>query len=218
MMSEPAVKPIVYVVDDDPAMLRALSRLLTLTGHAVQTFASATDFLTQHQPANRGCVLADLRMPGPSGLDLQSALARSGNPLPVVFLTGHGDIPTSVHAMKGGAEDFLTKPPRKEALLAAVERALARDAAAFEQQAHQRELRQRFESLTPREREVLTHVIAGELNKEIAADLGAAEGTIKAHRASIMEKLQAHTPTELGRITQELASFSPKAANHAQAE
>lgn len=212
-MSEPAVKPTVYAVDDDPSILRALSRLLTLTGHAVQTFASATDFLAQHQSMNRGCVVADLRMPGPSGLDLQSALARSGNPLPVVFLTGHGDIPTSVHAMKGGAEDFLTKPPRKEAVLAAVERALARDAAAFEQQAHQRELRQRFESLTPREREVLTHVVAGKLNKEIAADLGAAEGTIKAHRASIMEKLQVHSPTELGRITQELGSFPPKADN-----
>jgi RNA polymerase sigma factor (sigma-70 family) len=212
-MSEPAVKPTVYAVDDDPSILRALSRLLTLTGHAVQTFASATDFLAQHQSMNRGCVVADLRMPGPSGLDLQSALARSGNPLPVVFLTGHGDIPTSVHAMKGGAEDFLTKPPRKEDLLAAVERALARDAAAFEQQAHQRELRQRFESLTPREREVLTHVVAGKLNKEIAADLGAAEGTIKAHRASIMEKLQVHSPTELGRITQELGSFPAKADN-----
>ena len=208
-MGEQTVKPIVYVVDDDPSMLRALSRLLTLTDHAVQTFPSATDFLSQHQPANRGCVVADLRMPGPSGLDLQSALANSGNPLPVVFLTGHGDIPTSVHAMKGGAEDFLTKPPRKEELLAAVARALARDAAAFEQHAHQRELHRRFELLTPREREVLTQVIAGKLNKEIAADLGAAEGTIKAHRASIMEKLQAHSPTELGRITQELG-WSPQ--------
>jgi RNA polymerase sigma factor (sigma-70 family) len=217
-MSESPVKPVVYVVDDDPSTLRALSRLLTLTGHSVETFASATDFLARHQPTNRGCVLADLRMPGPSGLDLQSALARSGSPLPVVFLTAHGDIPTSVHAMKGGAEDFLTKPPRKEILLAAVERALARDAAAFEKQAHQRELRQRFESLTPREREVLTHVIAGKLNKEIAADLGAAEGTIKAHRASIMEKLQAHTPTELGRITHEFGSSSPEAANRAQVE
>jgi FixJ family two-component response regulator len=203
----------VYVVDDDPAILRALSRLLTLTGHAVQTFASATDFLAQHQPANRGCVVADLRMPGPSGLDLQSALVRSGNPLPVVFLTGHGDIPTSVHAMKGGAEDFLTKPPRKEELLAAVARALARDAAAAEKQAHHRELHQRFELLTPREREVLTQVIAGKLNKEIAADLGAAEGTIKAHRASIMDKLWAHSPAELGRITQELGSFSARTDN-----
>ena len=217
-MSEPAVKPTVYAVDDDPSILRALSRLLTLTGHAVQTFASATDFLAQHQSMNRGCVVADLRMPGPSGLDLQSALARSGNSLPVVFLTGHGDIPTSVHAMKDGAEDFLTKPPRKEDLLAAVQRALARDAIASEKHAHQGELRQRFESLTPREREVLTHVVAGKLNKEIAADLGAAEGTIKAHRASIMEKLQAHSPADLGRITHELRSSSPETAHPAQAE
>ncbi len=139
-------------------------------------------------------------------------------PLPIVFLTGHGDIPTSVHAMKAGAEDFLTKPPRKEDLLAAVARALARDAAAFEKDAHQRELHQRFESLTPREREVLTHVVAGKLNKEIAADLGAAESTIKAHRASIMEKLQAHSPAELGRITQELGSSSQETDNRAPAK
>jgi two-component system, LuxR family, response regulator FixJ len=151
--------------------------------------------------------VADLRMPGPSGLDLQSALARSGNPLPVVFLTGHGDIPTSVHAMRGGAEDFLTKPPRKEDLLAAVERALARDAAAFEKQAHQRELHERFQSLTQHEREVLTHVIDGKLNKEIAADLGASERTIKFRRARIMEKMQAQSPAELGRLAQE-AGFS----------
>jgi FixJ family two-component response regulator len=206
--SSPSPPATVYLVDDDPSMLRALSRLLSLTGHAVQTFASATDFLAQHQSTSRGCVVADLRMPGPSGLDLQSALARSGNPLPIVFLTGHGDIPTSVHAMKAGAEDFLTKPPRKEFLLTAVERALARDAVAREQQSYQRELQRRFDLLTPREREVLTQVIAGRLNKEIAADLGAAESTIKAHRASIMEKLQARSPAELGRITQELGSVS----------
>jgi two-component system response regulator FixJ len=206
-MSASVVQAIVYVVDDDASMLRALSRLLTLKGHAVRTFASATEFLAQHQPTDRGCVVADLRMPGPSGLDLQSALARSGNPLPVVFLTGHGDIPTSVHAMRGGAEDFLTKPPRKEDLLAAVERALARDAAAFEKQAHQRELHERFQSLTQHEREVLTHVIDGKLNKEIAADLGASERTIKFRRARIMEKMQAQSPAELGRLAQE-AGFS----------
>ena len=202
-MREPAVQPIVYLADDDASMLRALSRLLTVAGYAVQTFASATAFLAQHEPQNRGCVITDLRMPGPSGLDLQSALARSGNPLPVVFLTGHGDIPTSVHAMKGGAEDFLTKPVRKDDLLTAVKRALARDAAAFAQHTQQRELQQRFASLTPREQEVLTHVMAGELNKEIAAALDATERTIKAHRANIMEKLQAQSPAELGRIAQE---------------
>jgi len=206
-MSQQATNPFVYVVDDDASALRALSRLFTLTDHAVQTFASAADFLAQHQSMNRGCVVADLQMPGISGLELQAALARSGNPLPVIFLTGHGDIPTSVHAMKGGAEDFLTKPPQKEVLLPAVERALARDAAAFEKHAHLRELHHHFQLLTPREREVLTQVIAGKLNKEIAATLGAAEGTIKVHRASIMEKLQVHSPAELGRVAQELDSF-----------
>src|SRR5208283_3225348 len=154
----------VFVVDDDASMLRALSRLLVISGHAVQTFASATDFLARHLPTARGCVVADLRMPGPSGLDLQSVLAHSGNPLPVIFLTGHGDIPTSVHAMKDGAEDFLTKPVRKDDLLAAVKRALARDEETFERRARHGELRRRFELLTPREREVLTHVIAGKLN------------------------------------------------------
>ena len=193
----------VSVVDDDASLLRALSRLLTLAGYTVQTFASAREFLAQHRPQARGCVVADLRMPDVSGLELQAALARSGNPLPVIFLTGHGDIPTSVHAMQRGAEDFLTKPVKKEDLFRAVERALAHDAAAFEQHAHQRELQQQIEMLTAREREVLSQVIAGKLNKEIAASLGAAERTIKAHRASIMEKLQVHSPAELGRIAQE---------------
>jgi FixJ family two-component response regulator len=200
-------RPTVYLVDDDASMLRALSRLLTLAGHAVQGFASATEFLARHQPQNRGCVVADLRMPGVGGLELQSALERSNNPLPVIFLTGHGDIPTSVDAMKHGAEDFLTKPVQKEKLLATVERALANDAAAFAQQAHRRELQRQFALLTAREREVITRVIAGKLNKEIAAELGAAESTIKAHRASIMEKLQVHSPVELGRLTQEYGSL-----------
>jgi FixJ family two-component response regulator len=210
-ISPPAARPIVYVVDDDASMLRALSRLLALAGYTVQAFASATEFLARHRPQNRGCVVADLRMPGVSGLELQSALERSDNPLPVIFLTAHGDIPTSVNAMKHGAEDFLTKPVQKEKLLAAVKRALANDAAAFTQRAHQRELQRQFELLTAREREVITRVIAGKLNKEIAAELGAAEGTIKAHRASIMEKLQVHSPVELGRFAQEFGSLSQPA-------
>jgi FixJ family two-component response regulator len=207
-MNKHATFPVVYVVDDDLSMLRALSRLLTAAGYVVQSFNFATEFLAQHRPENRGCIVTDMRMPVIGGLELQSALLRSGNPLPIIFLTGHGDIPTSVHAMKGGAEDFLTKPVQKEKLLAAVQRALVRDAAAFEQHAHQRELQQHFELLTPREREVLAQITAGKLNKEIAADLGAAESTIKTHRASIMEKLQVQTPAELGRITHELGSIS----------
>ena len=192
-------------------MLRALARLLTLAGYTVQAFASATEFLARHQTQNRGCVVADLRMPVVSGLELQSALARSGNPLPVIFLTAHGDIPTSVHAMKRGAEDFLTKPVKKEKLLAAVQRALSNDAAANAQHAHRRELQRQFELLTERELEVLAQVTVGKLNKEIAAALGTAEGTIKAHRASIMEKLRVQSPAELGRLTQEFGSLSRNA-------
>jgi FixJ family two-component response regulator len=207
-MSRDASRPIVFVVDDNASLLRALSRLLTMAGYAVETFASAPEFLAQHQLQNRGCVIADLRMPVMNGLELQAALARSGNPLPVIFLTGHGDIPTSVQAIKRGAEDFLKKPVQKEKLLAAVNLALANDAAAFELHAHQRELQRHYELLTPREREVLAQIAAGKLNKEIAAGLNAAESTIKAHRASIMEKMQVHSPVELGRLTQELGSLS----------
>jgi FixJ family two-component response regulator len=208
-MSQHAANPVVFVVDDHDSMLRSLTRMLTLAGYAVSPFGSAAEFLARHRADSRGCVIADLRMPVMNGLELQMALARSGNPLPVIFLTGHGDIPTSVHAMKRGAEDFLTKPPQKERLLPAIERALASDAAAFARQAQQRELRRQFELLTPREREVLDQIAAGKLNKQIAADLGAAENTIKAHRANIMEKFQVRSPVELGRITQELASLPP---------
>jgi len=211
MTGTPPVKPTVFVVDDDASMLRALSRLLTLEGYAVQAFPSAPELLASHQPSHRGCVIADLRMLPMNGLELQAALARSRNPLPIIFLTAHGDIPTSVHAMKGGAEDFLTKPVQKEKLLAAVERALATDAASFEQDARRRELQRRFDRLTTREREVLALVTVGKLNKEIAAELGAAESTIKVHRVSIMEKLAAHSPAELGSIAQELGSFSRNA-------
>ena len=142
-------------------------------------------------------------MPGPSGLDLQSALARSENPLPIVFLTGKGDIPTSVQAMRAGAEDFLTKPVRKEVLFAAIERALARDAQEREQRARRRELRARFDTLTPREREVLAHVLSGQLNKQIAGDLDASERTIKVHRANLMAKLQVQSVAELAHLAHE---------------
>ena len=218
MTDMPATVPTVFVVDDDASMLRALSRMLTLAGYAVEAFASAPEFLARHQPSDRGCILADLLMPHMSGLELQAALARSGNPLPVIFLTAHGDIPTSVQAIKGGAEDFLTKPVQKEKLLAAVQRALAQDAATFGQDARRRELQRQFDLLTPREREVLALVITGNLNKEIAAELGAAEGTIKAHRASIMEKFQVHSPVELGRLTQELGSLVRETGHRPQAE
>jgi FixJ family two-component response regulator len=200
------IKKVVRLVDDDASMLTALSRLLELAGYAVQSFASAAAFLEQHRADHRGCIVTDLRMPGMGGLDLQMALARDGNPLPIIFVTGYGDIATSVHAMRRGAEDFLTKPVRKADLLASVERALALDAIQFGQRAHQYELKQHFATLTAREREVLAQVIAGKLNKEIAAALGAAETTIKTHRASIMRKLQVQSPAELGRITEQLGA------------
>jgi FixJ family two-component response regulator len=143
-------------------------------------------------------------MPGQSGRDLQSVLATAENPLPVIFLTGHGDIPTVTHAMRDGAVDFLTKPVKKENLFAAIERALARDAVEREQRARMRDLRERFDQMTPREREVLAHVISGKLNKQIAFDLGTSERTIKAHRASIMDKLDVHSVAELVRLTEQL--------------
>jgi len=198
-----SAKPIVFVVDDDASFLTAVTRLLRAGGYSFETFASATEFLEQPPVDQPGCIIVDLHMPGPSGLDLQDALAKTGNSRPLIFLTGHGDIPTSVHAMKQGAEDFLTKPVKRETLFAAIEHALARDAQQREQRDRRRALLARFDTLTPREREVLAHVVRGQLNKQIAGDLGASERTIKAHRARIMAKLPAQTVAELVRLTQE---------------
>lgn len=198
------MKPVVHVVDDDASFRKAVSRLLALSGHAVEVYASAAELLGRRDPAARGCVVADLRMPGQDGFELQAELGRGENPLPVIFLTGHGDIPASVRALKHGAEDFLTKPVRKEELLDAVKRALARDEATWAEREHRLELRRRYDALTPREREVLAAIVAGRLNKQIAGDVGATERTVKAHRASIMKKMRAHSPAELGRLAQEL--------------
>jgi FixJ family two-component response regulator len=192
----------IFVVDDDAAFRNAIERLLRAGGYCVQTFASAAEFLKVRVDAP-GCVLLDLHMPGLSGLDLQGALARSENPLPIVFLTGHGDIPSSVRAIQAGAEDFLTKPVRKAVLFAAVERALARNAQERQQRARQRELRALFETLTPREREVLTHVLSGQLNKQIAMEVEASERTIKAHRANLMAKLKVQSVAELAHLAHE---------------
>jgi len=195
--------PIIFVVDDDNAFRESISRLLRAGGYAVQAFGSAMEFLQWPRADAPGCVLLDLDMPGLSGLDVQSALARSENPLPVVFLTGKGDIPTTVHAMRAGADDFLTKPARKEVVFAAVKRALARDTEARAQRTRRRELRARFEALTPREREVLTHVLSGQLNKQIAFDLDTSERTIKAHRANLMAKLKVQSVAELAHLAHE---------------
>ncbi len=194
----------VFVVDDDASHLSSMGRLLHASGYTVACFTSAAALLARHTPDATGCVIADLQMPGMDGIALQQALARSENPLPIVFLTGHGDIPTSVAAMRGGAEDFLVKTAPKEELLAAVDRALARDAREREDRARRRELLARFERLTPREREVLTHVLRGRMNKHIAADLGIAERSVKRHRTSLMGKLDVNSVAELARLSAEV--------------
>jgi FixJ family two-component response regulator len=193
----PPQSPTVFIVDDDTSFRQAIERLVRTGGYAVHSFASAAEFLQFARPDGPGCVLLDLDMPGLSGLELQSALARVANPLPIIFLTGKGSISKTVQAMRAGAEDFLTKPTRKQVLFAAIERALARGAQAREQLARRQELQARFDALTPREREVLTHILSGQMNKMIAADLDTAERTIKMHRANLMAKLQVQSVAEL---------------------
>jgi FixJ family two-component response regulator len=207
------IQPTVHIVDDDAPFLAATSRLLRASGFAVKTFTSAGDFLTQRNEDLPGCVLADVQMPGMNGLELQTALARSSNPLPILFLTGHGDIPSTVRAMRDGAEDFLEKRAPKEQLLAAIERAMARDVREREVLARQRELRARFDALTKRELEVLGHVVRGKLNKQIAGDLGIHERTVKLHRSAITTKLHVQSVAELTRLTDEAGICATSASN-----
>jgi two-component system response regulator FixJ len=176
--------------------------MLRASGFGVRTFQSAAALLAGLDLEVPGCVIADLQMPGLTGLELQDALARAGYALPVIFLTGHGDIPTSVRAMRYGAEDFLTKTSSRKALLDAVKRALARDAREREQWARSRELAALFDALTQREREVFDHVVQGQLNKQIAADLGLNERTVKLHRHGMMTKLHVQSVAELARLAQ----------------
>ena len=193
----------VYIVDDDISHLRSIARLMRASGFQVVIHNSAAEFLAELRPDMTGCVVTDLMMPEMDGMALQQALRKSGNPLPIVFLTGHGDIPKSVQAMRGGAEDFLTKNAPKEDLLAAVNRALAHNAEDRARRARLQALRQPFESLTDREREVLRHVVQGQQNKQIAADLGIHERTVKLHRTHITTKLEVHSVAELTRMVQE---------------
>jgi FixJ family two-component response regulator len=203
-----ATVPIVHIVDDDASVLAAMSRLLRAGGFAVRTFGSAAAFLAAREDDDApGCVLADVYMPGMSGLELQSALARSRNPLPILFLTAHGDIPSSVRAMRDGADDFLEKRAPKEKVLDAVQHALARDAQERESRARQREVRGRFHTLTKRELEVLSHVVRGRLNKQIAGDLDIHERTVKLHRTAITTKLRVQSVAELTRLTDEAGLF-----------
>ena len=196
--------PVVHIVDDDDDVRKATARLLKVAGYAVQGYASSAEFLSQVPLARPGCVVLDVQMPGASGLELQAMLASKDDVPPVVFVTGHGDIPMSVRAIKAGAVDFLTKPVPGEVLLAAVGQALARDVEERAARAHAREVQARYERLTPREREVFAHLIGGQLNKQVAFDLGTAERTIKAHRRAIMEKLGAASIVDLTRVAAEL--------------
>jgi FixJ family two-component response regulator len=207
-MSEAA--PTVFVVDDDPAVLKGLERLLRSARLNVATFASPQEFLQRHDPRTHGCVLLDVAMPGLNGLELQQALAAGGSATPIVFLTGQGDVPTSVRAMKRGALDFLTKPVDDEDLLAAVHAALRNDQVMRRARAEVDDIVQRLATLTPREREVLGHVIAGHLNKQAAAEMGTVEKTIKVHRARMMEKMGVQSVAELVRLA-EKAQVAPAA-------
>ncbi len=200
--------PLIHVVDDDESLRTALLRLLAAAGFEASGYASTGEFLLKPPPDRPGCVLLDVRLPGPSGLDLQAALQRQGVALPVIFLTGHADVASSVRAMKAGAVDFLTKPVRRETLLEALSRALERDAAQRALREEIARLRERFGTLTNREREVFERVVAGKLNKQIAGDLGIAERTVKAERAQVMVKLGVSSAAELGRLAERLRQLS----------
>jgi len=190
----------IFLVDDEASVLRALSRVLREEGWSVETFESAEAFLARREPTAEGCLVLDVTMPGLDGLELQRRLAAAGESLPIVFVTGHGDIPMSVRAIKAGATDFLTKPVQAEVLIAAVQAAIDHHASVRHALAETADLRRRLASLTAREREVLAALTAGRLNKQIAADLGVVEQTVKFHRARIMERMQAKTIAELMHI------------------
>lgn len=194
--------PVVFVVDDDPSFLRGLTRLLRAAGRTVAPFPSAAAFLKAHDPDVPGCLVLDLSMPGINGLELQDALTAGGSERPIVFLTGRGDVPSSVRAMKRGAVDFLTKPVTDAALLGAVDAAIRRDAERRQALDQHADFRRRWATLTPREREVLRHVVTGQLNKQIAADLGTVERTIKLHRSHLMAKLKVQSVAALVRLVE----------------
>jgi len=199
-------EPTVFVVDDDEAVRNSLRRLLQSVGLAVEVFPSAQSFLDRARHDAPGCLLLDVQLPGLSGLDLQTELAGTKMPLPIVFLTGHGDIPMSVKAMKAGAVEFLTKPFRQQDLVDAIRNALERDRAARQERSELAELARRYETLTPRERDVMAGIVSGMLNKQIAAEFGTTESTVKEQRAQVMLKMQVTSLPDLVRIAERLRS------------
>jgi FixJ family two-component response regulator len=202
--------PLIHVVDDDPSMRTALLRLLGAAGFEARGYASTGEFLLQPLPDRPGCLLLDLRLPGPSGLELQEALLRNGVMLPIVFLTGHGNVDSSVRAMKAGAVDFLTKPVKRDILLDAIGRAIARNASQRTARQEADQLQVRFASLTQRQREVFDRIVAGKLNKQVADELGIAERTVKREREQVMAKLGANSAADLGRLAELLRRAAAK--------
>jgi FixJ family two-component response regulator len=194
----------VFVIDDDPELLASVGRLLRSLGLDAQLFASIADFLKSGPPDGPSCLVLDVRLPGQSGLEFQRELAAANRELPIIFITGHGDIPMTVQAMKGGAIEFLTKPFRDQELLEAIQLGLSRDRARRENEKTLAALRERFESLSPREREIMIQVARGRLSKQIAGDIGITEATVKVHRSRVMRKMHARSLPELGRMADKL--------------
>ena len=204
-------EPIVFVVDDDPSIRRAMRRLIGSVGLQVELFGSAKEFLLSKRPDGPSCLVLDIRLPGISGLDFQRSLAEANIHIPIIFITAHGDIPMTVRAMKAGAVEFLTKPFRDQDLLDAIHVALERNRVRRTQEAEVATLRQRWESLTPREREVLPLVVSGLLNKQIAGEIGTSETTVKVHRSQLMRKMGADSVADLVRLAERVGIRNTKA-------
>jgi len=204
-----ATAPTVFIVDDDRGMRQAIQDLVESVGFRAEAYATGQEFLRRQLTSHPSCLVLDVRLPQMSGLDLQRQLADTGVQIPIIFITAHGDIPMSVRALKSGAVEFLTKPFRDQDLLDAIQQALQRDSAARAQQTEIHELEQRFQSLTVREREVMTLVVSGMLNKQIASEIGASEATVKIHRGHVMQKMQAGSVADLVRMADKL-KLSPR--------